>query len=82
MTLAEYFEKRFRQQHGGLLDVDGTGVVGESGDGELVLWKSISARANVRSGVRIATSELPLRVNHYRCGWRQQAPLCCNLFES
>ena len=70
MTLAEYFEKRFRRQHGGLLDVDGIGVVGESGDGELVLWngelvlwKSMSARANVRSGVRIATSELPLRVD-------------------
>jgi len=59
MTLAEYFEKRFRRQHGGLLDVDGTGVVGESGDGELVLWKSMSALecgsrlANFRSGRKL-----------------------------
>ena len=77
MTLAEYLEKRFRRQHGGLLDVDGTGVVGESGDGELVLWngelvlwKSMSARANVRPGVRIATSELPLRVDDVEKPWR------------
>jgi hypothetical protein len=63
IMLAEYFEKRFRRKHGGLLDVDGIGVVGESGDGGLVLWKSMSARANVGSGVRIATSELPLRVD-------------------
>jgi len=44
----------YARQHDGLLDVDGTGVVGESGDGELVLCKSMSTRANVRSGVRIA----------------------------
>jgi hypothetical protein len=37
--LAEYFEKRFRRQHGRRLDIDRTGVVGKSGDGELVLWK-------------------------------------------
>jgi hypothetical protein len=61
--LAEYFEKRFRRQHGRRLDIDRTGVVGKSGDGELVLWKRMSARANVRSAVRIAPIELPLRVN-------------------
>ena len=70
MTLTEYFEKRFRRQHGGRLEVDRTGVVGESGDGELVLWKSTSARANIRSGVRIATSELLLLTDAVEKGLR------------
>jgi hypothetical protein len=52
----------YARHHGGLHDVDGTGVVRESGDGGVVLWKSTSARANVGSGVRVATSERPLWV--------------------
>ena len=51
MTLSEYFEKRFRRQHGGLLDVDGTGVVGESGDRESLVGTDAFTGALTRGSI-------------------------------
>ena len=65
MTLAEYFEKRFRRQHCGLLDVDGTLLVEDRQIAVVTAWETPGRVVDHASSLVEAVED----------GWWYSAPL-------